>query len=227
LPRRPETKTSLLPSAERLVTYVVTLGPNGPTGLPQKLCEDCGGPSDWSSDGTVLLLQIRLGPSAGAATLLKIPSGERVKLHALEGPIGLELTLSPDDRWVAFGRSPDPGRRQIFVAAFASDKIGEPIPVTDGQQLDSHDRWSPDGRLLYFFSDRDGFRCLWAQRLDPAGRPLPDGLMEVQHLHRAQLSASDLPAFQMGLAVSRNRIVFTLNQRSGNIWMGERKGGGQ
>ncbi len=207
----------------RLVSYLVTLGPNGPTGLPQKLCDDCGWPAAWSSDGTILLFQFPFGASRDVS-LLKIPSGERVKLA---GPVGVDLALSPDNRWVAFGRNPDPGRGQIFVAALAGDKIGAPIPVTGGQERDSHARWSPDGRLLYFFSDRDGFRCLWAQRLDPAGRPLPHGLLEVQHLHRAQLSASDLPAAQMGLAVSRNRIVFTLNQRSGNVWMGERKDGGQ
>jgi hypothetical protein len=32
--------------------------------------------------------------------------------------------------------------------------------------------WSPDGRLLYFVSSRDGTRCLYASRIDPAtGRP--------------------------------------------------------
>ena len=33
--------------------------------------------------------------------------------------------------------------------------------------------WSPDGNLLYFLSERDGFRCIWGQKLDPASkRPL-------------------------------------------------------
>jgi len=31
--------------------------------------------------------------------------------------------------------------------------------------------WSPDGKLVYFISTRDGFRCVWAQRLDAAGKP--------------------------------------------------------
>ena len=42
--------------------------------------------------------------------------------------------------------------------------------------------WAPDGDLIYMVSERDTFRCIWAQRLDsrkhPVGSPLP-----VKHFH--------------------------------------------
>jgi Tol biopolymer transport system component len=28
--------------------------------------------------------------------------------------------------------------------------------------------WSPDGKLIYDISNRDGYPCIWAQRLDAA-----------------------------------------------------------
>lgn len=30
--------------------------------------------------------------------------------------------------------------------------------------------WAPDANLVYFLSDRDGFRCIWAQRLEPGAK---------------------------------------------------------
>ena len=52
------------------------------------------------------------------------------------------------------------------------------IAVTDGSGYDIVPEFSPNGNVLYFFSQRDGARCLWAQRLDPgskrpAGAPFP------------------------------------------------------
>jgi hypothetical protein len=35
------------------------------------------------------------------------------------------------------------------------------IGVTDGSTLDVEPRWSPDGSLIYFLSDRDQSRCIW------------------------------------------------------------------
>jgi hypothetical protein len=43
--------------------------------------------------------------------------------------------------------------------------------------------WSPDGNLLYFFSDSDGSRCIWARRLDPKTKKPVGTPFAVLHLH--------------------------------------------
>ena len=43
--------------------------------------------------------------------------------------------------------------------------------------------WSPDASLLYFWSDRDGSPCLWAQRLDPATKRPTGAPLSIQHFH--------------------------------------------
>ena len=49
-------------------------------------------------------------------------------------------------------------------------------------------RWSPDGNLLYYISEADGFRCIRARRLDPATkRPIGQPL-DVYHSHSARRS---------------------------------------
>jgi hypothetical protein len=81
--------------------------------------------------------------------------------------------------------------------------------------VDIYPSWSPDGNLLYFFSDRDGFRCLWAQSLDrltkrPAGVPLA-----VYHFHRSRQSPR---GFGPQNAVARDKVVLSLLETTGNIW---------
>ncbi len=44
--------------------FVVSLGADGRPGVPAKVCEGCGTPSDWTPDGKALLLQIPSQPTA-------------------------------------------------------------------------------------------------------------------------------------------------------------------
>jgi hypothetical protein len=93
----------------------------------------------------------------------------------------------------AMDRVPYRGRREIQEDAGihrtfwrrAADPVTEWIAIADGQS-DAAPVWSPDGNLLYFFSDIDGSRCIWARRLDlktkrPVGEPFA-----VLHRHEKQ-----------------------------------------
>jgi Tol biopolymer transport system component len=73
--------------------------------------------------------------------------------------------FSPDEKHVLFYAQNSPLSRQILVLPFTtSGPVPEEewIPVTDGSGLDREPRWSADGKLIYFLSERDGFRCIWA-----------------------------------------------------------------
>jgi hypothetical protein len=94
------------------------------------------------------------------------------------------------------------------------------IPIGDGKGMDRRPAWSPDGNLLYFTSERDGFRCIWAQRLNrdkkPAGAPFV-----VEHFHTARRSLFNVPTVgELGLDVIRDRIVLSFGEMTGNIWAG-------
>jgi hypothetical protein len=65
--------------------------------------------------------------------------------------------------------------------------------------------WSPDGRLMYLLLERDGFRDLYAQRIDSArGRPVGEPFV-VQHLHDPRRKWGSTPA---GTAIVSNAFVF-------------------
>jgi hypothetical protein len=128
--------------------------------------------------------------------------------------------FDPDDRWVAFHLALSAGTaiRQVFVAAVADERAAPPeewIAVTDhGGFMPS---WSPDGSLLYFFSGRDDFACLWSQRLDRYTRRPVGAPVAVHHFHEARRH----PRITGGpiTVVGRDRVVFSLADVTGNIWM--------
>jgi hypothetical protein len=79
--------------------------------------------------------------------------------------------------------------------------------------------------LLYFLSERDGFRCIWAQRLHSSTKQPLGPLLPVYHFHsprRSLLNVGDSGV--VGLGVARDKLVFTLGERTGNIWMATMEG---
>jgi hypothetical protein len=66
--------------------------------------------------------------------------------------------------------------------------------LLEGKTGENVPRWSPDGALLYFLSERDGFRCLWAQRLEPTAKTPFGPAVPVHHFHsRAPLAEGRVP----------------------------------
>ena len=95
------------------------------------------------------------------------------------------------------------------------------IRITDGSTWDSNPTFSPDGSLLYFYSQRDGGRCIWAQRLDPVSKQPVGAAFAVYHLHSARRSPAYARVGQGSLTMARNKIVFVMPERLGNVWLAE------
>jgi hypothetical protein len=193
--------------------YAVSISGVPSSGIAQKICDDCGIPFDWSRDEKRILY---LDRKANKMFWLDLVSHRQVETPEFPG------IPSPDGHWVVYATPSRAGLSRLFVAAGHSlEKPGEPLPLTDGQSWDHAPRWSPNGNLVYFLSDRDGFRCLWAVRLNPVTKLPIEGPFPAAHFHEARRSALDLPQAELGLGVARNKAVFVLNDRAGSIWMAE------
>lgn len=86
-------------------------------------------------------------------------------------------------------------------------------------------RWSPDGRLLYFIARGAGSRFnVWAVRIAPA-KGMPIGApMQVTRFDRPDLIISpDVDQAEMSL--SADRLVLTMKQMSGSVWVLDGVGG--
>jgi eukaryotic-like serine/threonine-protein kinase len=62
----------------------------------------------------------------------------------------------------------------------------------DGTEVDRQPTWSPSRDLVYFQSDRDGTRCIWAQRIDPATRKAVGPPFAAHHLNQLPYYLNDL-----------------------------------
>lgn len=191
-------------------------------GAPRKICGDCGVPTDWSHDGRRLLFEP--GSRIPGIGLLDVSTGstEEIAVHATYRLHGARF--SPDGGWVAFHAETAPDKRRIFIARLKGNTLGgesQWIPVTAGTDIDIIPAWSPDGNLLYFLSQRDGFRCIWAQRLNPATKAAMDPPFAVEHFHtgaRALLMNFRANPMQVGLSASTRGLVYGLEELRGNIW---------
>jgi hypothetical protein len=138
--------------------------------------------------------------------------------------------LSRDGKWLTFhttGKIMSPGkrlenRRQVFIAPY----IGQWTPreswiaITDGTALDREAKWSTDGNRIYFLSDRDGFRCIWARNLDPKTKQPFGSIYPVLHLHDSHVSLLHIPdTGNVSICPVGDKLIFAMGELSGNIWM--------
>jgi WD40-like Beta Propeller Repeat len=132
--------------------------------------------------------------------------------------------VSPDERWIAFHVPLAQNRSSVFVAPLRQVPAPESdwVRITEGSAMDYWPFWSPDGRLLYFLSHSDGFRCVWAQPLDfetkhPMGSPI-----SVLHIHTARRSLLNWRSSgEMGMSLTPDALVFSMLEITGNVWMAE------
>jgi eukaryotic-like serine/threonine-protein kinase len=215
---------SVIESSRGVVYQMATNG-----GSSQKICDDCGRPWDWSPDGSKILYLIEEGRrGANVAMGLFDVATRQQKDYLLHPDYSLaRVRFSPDGRWISFGAFNAAGSH-VVVAPFRSDvppRIEEWISVTEHTPIgQDKPRWSPDGNLLYYTSDADGFRCILAQRLDPATKRPVGPPLEVYHSHSARRSLMNagIPLF-WELSVTADKLFFNLGETTGNIWMAEWK----
>src|ERR1700744_2242598 len=135
--------------------------------------------------------------------------------------------LSWDDRWVVFKTSSSLTSRvwPLWIAPVRNRVAGdrsEWISITDGQYADDKPQFSPDGNTVYFTSMRDGYRCIWAQRLDPRTKHPAGPPVAYAHFHTATERMSGVWSSVDGdaaLTVGRNRMMINLPERQGRIWL--------
>jgi Tol biopolymer transport system component/DNA-binding winged helix-turn-helix (wHTH) protein len=184
-------------------------------GAAERICSDCTD-YGWSSHQDKLLL---VGESPARVSVLDVASKQKTALLDHSSLLLWNPRFSPDDRWIVFNAT-SPGTSRIFFSAARDAGMipeSEWIAATDSG-WDDKPRWSPDGNSIYYLSKRDGFLCIWAQRLDEGkhrvGQPIA-----IFHAHGAKRSFATVGIGDLSLSIARDKIVFNLNDRRGNLWM--------
>jgi Tol biopolymer transport system component len=222
-----------VPDSQRISDYELPLE----SAIPQTVLEkSLGGLWDESPDGHWLITHRQkqaatpLGVSyddnnAVRDTLALVDRNTRQVKPFLSDPDGnlYQGHFSHDGAWVTFLAVRNHSR--IYVAPFSPPEeipITNWIPITDGSIWDDKPNFSFDGNLIYFTSDRDGFRCIWAQRLTSDMHP-SGGPFVVYHFHSQRRSLANLPIGMMSLAAGPGVLVFNQGEYTGNLWLHDQK----
>lgn len=201
---------------ERMPIFVVAAS----GGTPEQVCDHCGQVEDWSPDGTrILYVTPRDASGVGLLTL----GGSHNDAWLSHPGYGIySPRFSSDGGWIAFnGRTDRLSPARILVAKVDRSVVSSEKDWIVVSQDGDAPAWSPLANVLYFWSDRDGSPCLWAQRVDsstkrPVGTPIG-----IQHFHGRGLSWKNLYLGAPDIAVARDKIIFNLGEHTGNVWMTE------
>ena len=202
-------------------------------GVPEKLCDGCGRPWDWSPDGQKLLYLIPEGANSRGLSLGIVDARTREKSVYLTHPTDslARARFSPDGHWISFTAFTTtlvgtPGVNRIIIAPFhipSGPLEREWIVVAQETRALDKARWSPDGSLLYYVSEADGFRCIRAQRLNPTTKMPIGAPNDVYHSHSARRSLMNPWLGALELSVGPGKLFFNLGETTGSIWAGEWK----
>src|SRR5262249_23159084 len=182
---------------------------------------------DWSIDGKWILGGMDHQPRRHAICLFPIaaaPQAEKQMLMVTSHP---EMNLyqarfSPDQKWISFiaAKATEAGISTIYVVPASG---GEWRRITEAKYFDDKPRWSPDGKRLYFVSNRTGFFNVWGIGFDPAtGEPRGEPFRVTNFESPAQMVLPEVAVMEMALA--SDRIVLPIMEVSGGIWILENVG---
>lgn len=180
--------------------------------------------SDWSPDGEWLLASWDKEQTE-QAEIWKLPtpgsrnSEIRKKIVPCDTNQNLwQARFSPDGSWIVFQGITHKLDRDESAIYVVPANGGSWTRITTGTHWDDKPRWSPDGKSIYFISERGGFFNVFGVRFDPAGgKPVGDTFQITQFHDPSLMMAKSVP--KLGLSITQNRLVVTVSQSSGNIWV--------
>jgi hypothetical protein len=196
----------------------------------RQICED-GQVLGFFSDAKEALIRYR----KGRLVRQNLSTGVETELLTLASGEVLDARLSPDDRWLAFVVAAPGQLVETFIAPVAAAsppaETWVRIPIDRsfvniyGNLLYAVLRnarsispaWAVDGDQLYYFSDRDGHNCIWAQRLNPQTKHPQGAPYALYHIHRTESSAATWGA-RMFLAGARDKLIVPVWTVTSNLW---------
>jgi serine/threonine protein kinase/Tol biopolymer transport system component len=180
----------------------------GSTGESVRRLTDFGHDPAWSPDGAEIVFAsegvIKPGLRRSTSQLwrVRIADGAVTRIETADA---VQPSWSPSGRRIAYWGN-ETGRRVIRTVKIDGS---DPVEVIGDGQLNWNPVWAPDGKYLYFLSDRGGSQNIWRIRIEEAsGRRL------------GEPEAVGVPAksvFAMSLARDGRRILYATDESRSNV----------
>jgi Tol biopolymer transport system component len=165
----------------------------------------------WSPDGTEVLYATEgaFDPrNRGAISrLLAVDVGSRETRVVFDSQDAVQPAWSPHGHRIAYwGLLEGSGQRDIWTIPAAG---GEPLAVTEDAATDWNPIWSPDGRFLYFSSDRGGSFNIWRVPIDEESGRVTGELQSV--------TTGSTDSGNLSISADGKRIAYFENNSSNNL----------
>jgi Tol biopolymer transport system component len=183
-------------------------------------------PASWTSSGRVVFalrgdvwsvpVSMSDGRVTGSTSRLTAGTGEaRTPTVSQDGTV---VFASVNPRRVVLRASLDAGKEsEPPLELYADDRtVSERASVTADGSMIVFERpagWAPSSHLLYLLLDTDGFRCLWAQRVDSVSGRLEGIPFAARHFHDEPGMSTSL-----GNPVTPGGFVYGGTSVTGNLW---------
>jgi eukaryotic-like serine/threonine-protein kinase len=150
-----------------------------------------------------------------------LATGSRTSILKTGSDPILDADLAPDDRWIAYLQTRRSGSNGIYVtpAMKSSGPDQAAIPIVEADFFLNSPRWSANGNLLYFLSEKDGRPCIWAQRLDPLTRKPAGDAFEIFHESLARYAPGP-KRFRM-ISAARDKLIALRVEVTSNIYLSQ------
>jgi hypothetical protein len=186
----------------------------------RKLCRGCSHPGAWLSDGRQLLYTTL----AGEVAKFDLESGQsRTVVSAGDGITLASPDWNPRNQHLLFTAiTKKDGSRRVFTVPLpreADHALGAWVPLTSASENADLARWSDDGSHFYYFSNRDGFYCIWGGSSDH-DRQVTETTFSVRHYHDWGRGPLLVLPYLEGISVAHGSFYATIGEATSTIWVG-------
>jgi len=181
----------------------------------------CRGVSQWSADGQWLLGGL-FNPTTGKNEIVLFPliaaphAETAARVIASHPELNFfQSRFSPDERWIAIQGVKFAGLSTIYVQPTSGGPLTQ---ITEGRHWDDKPRWAPDGRTIYFVSDRSGFLNVWGIRFDPLkGKPVGESFQVTAFESPSRMVFPRVAPLEM--AITGGRLLINITEATGSVWI--------
>jgi len=185
----------------------------------RELCEGCFVPGFFPGNDSVLA-QVK----PNEMQKMDLRSGEKKTILSSPQDIIEDASLSPDGRWIAWLAGEPDGRAAVRISPVDTAQHGtqDAITIAEADHYLGQPGWSPNGRWLYYLSEKNGRCSLFARELDPRTKTPAGEEREVFASTENRLWLN-FPKGNGAIAVAADRIVFEATGMTGNIYLAKPK----
>ena len=177
---------------------------------------------DWTADGQWLLVTSARATPRRWGVLAMYPLAAAPHAEAQGRVITshpehslFQARFSPDNRWVCFQATKAGAQAVVYVV---SSSGGDWTRITEDNVWSDKPHWSPDGKAIYYISNRGtAFFNVWGIRFDPArGQPVGQSFRVTSFDSPGRMV---WPNSAVEIALSMDRLLVPITEVTGSIWV--------